>query len=104
MYAIKLPDGKRLENLEFEDGIFTAKNKIDFGIFEGNLHDVEITSSDPEQQEFCGTHRLLKLTKILNGLENSFWVYDANPKDLQLLELQGQVAYLSMMSDIDLPA
>lgn len=105
MSTLILSDGTKINNIG-GGPVFVSKNEITEETFRGKLRGVKIIDADDGGNEIIsGPYHLEQVGPITK--RGGFWnvvLQVMPPEKEKLLELQAQVAYLSMMSDIDLPA
>ena len=104
MVKITLSDGSVLNNLELNGNNFISKIPVDNKTFAGKLGHVVI-EGDVEYDEamLIGEHDNMELVQI-QQYKNDYWfiLRDIPAEELELIKMQGNIAYLSMMSGIEL--
>lgn len=110
-FAITLADGTQLNGLELNGNNFVSKNEVNADTFRGKLAKV-IIDGDKEADEagLIGTHHNMELvqvahyTKAEHGMEDGWYfvLREIPAAELEKIQIQGNIAYLSMMSGIEL--
>lgn len=104
---IILSDGTELDNLACIGGrLYTSKQKLTNETFSGKLHGIKIIDTlEDGTEQITGPLNMRMIGDVVKLGENySFALKEIPESELELLRLQANIAYLSMMSDIDLPA
>lgn len=97
-YTITLADGTILSDLSMNGDNFISKTPISEDIFEGNLYTVAI--SDGEETSTIKNMELLNLTQ--EGEEYWFILLEIPPKELRFRQMESNLEYIAMMSDVEL--
>ena len=105
-FTITLADGTQLAGLELNGNNFISKNEISKDTFTGKLSHVTITGdSEKDEAGLIGEHTNMELIRCEHdaGLGGyAFVLRDIPAAELEKVKMQGDIAYLSMMSGIDL--
>lgn len=98
-YTITLSDGTVIDNLTLNGNNFISETEITEDMFSGKLKTVTI--SDGESTE---THTNMALVQVIQ-YEGAYWfiLRDMSKDELLTLEMQGNIDYIAMMADIELP-
>lgn len=108
MISITLNDGTILENLAVDGSYFVTSEKITPETLEQKLSPLTIT--DDTQDEHTtppiapGTYNNVKLAHFMTENDTyQFTLKVLSPSEVKDLKTAAQIAYLSMMSDIEIP-
>lgn len=104
---IILSDGTELNNLErIGGGLFATDEALTNETLNGKLHGVKMIDTLEDgstfESDILNMRMIGDVVKL--GDRYSFALKEIDEKELELLRLQANIAYLSMMSDIELPA
>ena len=109
-FEITLADGTQLAGLELNGNNFVSKTEISADIFKGKLGKVVI-SGDAEKDEagLIGEHGQMELVQVAHytqkthGMPDGYYfvLRDIPAAELEKVKMQSDIAYLSMMSGID---
>lgn len=111
MISITLNDGSKLDNLSVDGSYFVSKNAIDFDTLPAKLSPLTIsqTFSDENQSGpispiIPGTYKFVRLMHyIIENGTYQFTLKILTEQEAHELKTDANIAYISMMSDIDLP-
>ena len=105
-FTITLADGTQIAGLELNGNNFISKTEIKHETFKGKLSHVTITGdADKDEAGLIGEHTNMELIRCEHdaGLGGyAFVLRDIPAAELEKVKMQGDIAYLSMMSGIDL--
>ena len=105
-FTITLADGTQLAGLELNGNNFISKNEISKNTFTGKLSHVTITGdSGKDEAGLIGEHTNMELIRCeydkgLGGY--AFVLRDIPAAELEMAQLKGTVAYVSMMTGYEL--
>lgn len=113
MFSITLNDGSKLENLSVDGSYFVSSQKIDPETLRGKLSNITVTDTSPETDDETpreyspigtGDFQHVKLAHFLTEKNTyQFTLKVLSPSEVRDLKTSAALAYLSMMSDIELP-
>ena len=105
-FAITLSDGSKIEGLELNGNNFVCKTEIKHETFKGKLSHVTITGdADKDEAGLIGEHTNMELIRCEHdaGLGGyAFVLRDIPAAELEMAQLKGTVAYVSMMTGYEL--
>lgn len=103
-FTVTLADGTTLSELDLNGNNFISYKEVKPETFAGKLSNVKITGSEEaDEAGLIGEHNNMELIQIQqHGSEYWFILRDIPADKLAMTKLQSDVAYLSMMSGIDL--
>ena len=103
-FEVTLADGTQFTNLELNGSNFVSKSEVTPSMFEGKLAHVVISGdAEADTEGLIGEHEHMELVHCKKyGNEWWFILRDVPASELELVKLQGNVAYLSMMTGIEL--
>lgn len=110
MFKITFGDGTVLSNLGVNGSYFYTTQALPENFFDGKLRDVTIArdggdDTDTQPPASLGEHDIMKLeTRHSSGGLNYFMLRDYTREELNAAKTAGEIAYIAMMSDIELPA
>ena len=109
-FTITLADGTQLGGLELNGNNFVSKTEVSADTFKGKLSHVVI-SGDAEKDEagLIGEHGQMELVQIAHYTQKThgmpdgwyFALREIPAAELEKIKMQGNIAYLSMMTGID---
>lgn len=97
-YSIKLANGTRINGLKKNGDNFVSTIKIDPDIFDSNCAPVVI--NDGEVDEMHNAMELVQVTEM--GSEWWFVLIDVSEGELTNMKMASDIAYLAMMTGVDL--
>lgn len=98
MYKITLADGTVLDSLQLNGNNFISDSKIEKSVFEGNLSPVTISDGESET-----VHDNMELIQLLEyGGQSWFILRDYSEDELREMKMQSDIAYLAMMTGVEL--
>ena len=110
-FEIALADGTQLAGLELNGNNFVSQNEVTEATFAGKLSHVVI-SGDKEKDEagLIGTHEHMELvqiahyTQVTHGMKDGYYfvLRDIPAAELEKIKMKGNIAYMSMMTGIEL--
>lgn len=102
MYKIKLSDGSVINNLTMNGNNFVSETELIEADFTGKLSPVIITDPDGNEEY----HENMELVQVVNtDYTDGKWYFvlrDLTEDELWRAKMQGDMLYLSMMTDIEL--
>lgn len=102
MYKIVLSDGTVIDNLSMNGNNFVSESKLTEEEFEGKLSSVVIIDPDGNEEH----HENMELVQIVNtDYTDGKWYFvlrELTEDELWRAKMQGDMLYLSMMTDIEL--
>lgn len=109
MYNLTLQDGTSFNNLDANGSYFIAPVGLDISKLSGIIRNITIADLDtseehsPESIHENGLHKFMKVTHTMTR-NNQFWfaLMDIPEDKIILMELQSDVDYIAMMSDVAL--
>lgn len=102
-FEITLADGTQLSGLGLNGNNFISTNPVTDETFLGKLGHVKISGNAEDGFGLVGEHEHMELVQIQkNGSEYWFILRDIPAAELEKTQMQGNIAYLAMMSGIDL--
>lgn len=97
-YSVTLADGTILSDLKLNGNNFVSTVEIKEDIFEDNLYSVKISDGEKE-----ATHTNMELVQLAKyGEEYWFILRDISSEELATMKLRADLAYLAMMTGIEL--
>lgn len=97
-YQITLADGTVLENLTLNGNNYISKVPVDFEIFQGQCHRIEI--SDGENVDILENVECVPTLKI--GDEQWFIFRQISDKEIAAAKVRSDIEYLALMCDVEL--
>lgn len=97
-YTVILEDGKRLTNLRMNGNNYISSEKITKSVFENNCS--SITVDDGESSIEFSNMELIHVTEMPDGYWFAF--RELSKEEISLGELRADIAFIAMMSEIDL--
>lgn len=104
MFTIILSDGTTLNDLTLNGNNFISKIPVDNKTFSGKLGHVVIDGDfEADEAGLIGQHENMQLVQI-QQYGNDYWfiLRDIPAEELEIIKMQGNIAYLSMMTGIEL--
>ena len=103
-FEVTLADGTQFTDLELNGNNFVSKNEVSPSMFLGKLSHVVITGeAEADTEGLIGEHEHMELVHCKKyGNEYWFILRDIPASELAMVKMQGNIAYLSMMTGIDL--
>ena len=101
-WKITLSDGTTLEDLSLNGNVFTSSTEVTEDTFEGKLSSVtfEGTIDGVATTQTCENMELIQITQ--SDDKYSFSLREKSRDEIKQEELESEIDYLSMMTDVDL--
>ena len=98
-YKITLADGRVIDNLKLNGNNFISKEVITSDIFDYNCSPVVI--SDGVDSDICENMELVQITK---SEDDEYWfvLREITDAELKTRKIESDIAYLAMMSGVEL--
>ena len=104
MFTITLADGSQISNLKLNGNNFISGSEIRPEMFAGKLSGVTITGTGSDDEAgLIGSHEHMELVQITRE-DSEYWfiLRDISEVELKEAKTQSDIAYLSMMTGVDL--
>ncbi len=110
-FEITLADGTQLAGLELNGNNFVSQNEISAETFKGKLGHVVISGDkDADEAGLIGEHGQMELVQLAHytqkthGMPDGYYfvLRDIPAAELEMAQLKGTVAYVSMMTGYEL--
>lgn len=111
LFSVTLADGTQLNNLELNGSMFKSDKEISASMFAGKLSRVFIDGdAEADSAGLIGEHHNMEVVQITyytqakHGISDGWYfaLRDIPASELEKVQMQGDIAYLSMMSGIEL--
>ena len=97
-YEITLPNGVKLKNLRLNGNNYIAQGPIDFEIFKGQCHRIEI--SDGEDVDILENVECVPTLQI--GDEQWFIFRQVSAEEIAAAKVRSDIEYIALMCDVEL--
>ena len=110
LFSVTLSDGTQITDLELNGNNFRSENEISASMFAGKLGRVVIDGdAEADSEGLIGEHQNMELIQIAHYTQKThgmpdgwyFALREIPAAELEKIKMQGDIAYLSMMSGID---
>jgi len=105
-FTLTLADGSQIADLELNGNNFISKSEIKPETFRSKLSKVTITGdAEKDGAGLIGEHTHMKLIRCEYDAGLGGWavvLIDTPPSELERVKIQGDIAYLSMMTGYEL--
>ena len=99
IYKIILGDGTEISNLKLNGNKFISTEKIEESVFADNCSPVTISDGATET-----VHPNMELVQIVEQVPGEYWfvLRDISEEEFARTKMQSDIAYIAMMSNIEL--
>ena len=102
-FDITLADGTQLGGLELNGNNFISKKPVTHATFNGKLGHVVISGDEEQGAGLVGEHEHMELVQIQQYSDEYWFILRDIPADeLDKAKVKGDIAYVAMMTGIDL--
>ena len=99
IYKITLGDGTEISNLKLNGNNFISTEKIDESVFVDNCSPVTISDGVSDT-----VHPNMELVQIVEQFPGEYWfvLRDISHEEFSRTKMQSDIAYIAMMSNVEL--
>lgn len=99
IYKITLGDGTEISNLKLNGNNFISTEKIEESVFADNCSPVTISDGTTET-----AHPNMELVQIVEQVPGEYWfvLRDISEEEFARIKMQSDIAYIAMMSNVEL--
>ena len=102
-WKITLSDGTTIENLGLSGNNFISDTEITEDMFTGKLSSVTIEGTDDEGNAVSEEHGRMELVQIKQYDDKYYFILrDLSQDEIDKEQMQADIEYIAMMSDVDL--
>lgn len=103
-FKITLSDGTVLDKLGLNGNNFVSDTEVTPATFQGKLSTVTIEGPQEEDSaNLVGTHTNMQFVQVM-PIDGKFYfiLRDLSPREIRETKIDGDLAYIAMMTDVDL--